>query len=109
MPIKLFFLLIFFILSAGAQAEEWSTVESKGVTILHRPALKTAAEEMAVIYPGIKSELEKSLNLEVNFSPAIILEDDHDRFLKMSGHTLVVGFAVPERFVIVIDGMLRVC
>ena len=103
MPIKIVFLLIFIILSTGAQAREWSALESRDVTILHSPALKTVAEEMAVIYPGIKSELEKSLSLEVNFSPTIILEGDHDRFLKMSGHPLVVGFAVPERSLIVID------
>jgi hypothetical protein len=96
-------MLIFIILSTGAQAKEWSTLENKGITILHGAALKIVAEQMAVIYPGIKSELEKSLNLEVNFSPTIILEDDHDRFLEMSGHPLVVGFAVPERLLIVID------
>ncbi|MFC1839278.1 peptidase MA family metallohydrolase [Thermodesulfobacteriota bacterium] len=103
MLIKLFPLLIFIILSTGVQAKEWSTVENKEIIILHSPALKTVAEEMAVIYPGIKSRLEKSLNLKVNFSPIIILEDNHDRFLNMSGHPLVVGFAVPGRYLIVID------
>lgn len=58
---------------------------------------------MAVLYPKLKSQLEKSLNLKVNFSPAIILEDSHESFLKMSGHPLVVGFAVPEKFLIAID------
>lgn len=103
MPIKLFLLLIFILLSTGANGKEWHTIENKELTILYTPALKTAAEEMAAIYPGIKSELEKSLNLKVSFSPTIIIEDDHDRFLEMSGHPLVVGFAVPERLLIVID------
>lgn len=103
MLIKLIPLLFLIIFSTDVHAKEWGTVESSGATILHTPALKLVAEELAVSYPKIKSQLEKSLGLKVNFSPAIVLEGSHESFLELSGHPLVVGFAVPERLLIVID------
>ena len=103
MLIKLFPLLFLLIFSTTVQAKEWRTIQSSEVTILHPPALIAVAEETAVSYPEIKSQLENSLGLEVNFSPVIVLEGSHESFLELSGHPLVVGFAVPERLLIVID------
>jgi len=87
----------------ATQAKEWSTLKNNEIIILHSKALKPVAEEVTIIYPRLKSELEKILKLKLNFSPTIILEDNHDNFFKMSGHPLVLGFAIPDRSLIVID------
>ncbi len=103
MPVKLFPLIIFIVFSTAAQGMDWSVIENKEVTILHSPSLKNAAEKIAGQYSQIKSDLEKSLGLQLNFSPVIVLEGNHDNFLEMSGHPLVVGFAVPDKLLAVID------
>jgi len=84
-------------------AEEPSAVRKNDVGVLFDDGLENAAEAVARIYPDIKSGLERAIGWEIDFYPRIYLVKDHERFELMAGHSLVVGYAVPEKMVIVID------
>lgn len=84
-------------------AEDLNTLRKDDVTILYDDGLENAAVSAARIYPDVKKTLEKIIGWEVDFNPVIYLVKDHERFIHMSGHPLVVGYAVPEKLLIVID------
>ncbi len=84
-------------------ARDLNSIRKGDVTILYDDGLEKAAESASRIYPDIKKGLEKILGWEVDFYPAVYLVKDHDRFQRMAGHPLVVGYAVPEKQLIVID------
>jgi hypothetical protein len=95
-----------FILSftaSHAQSVQRNLIEQKDVIILFDTGLQSVAEKVASFYPAIKSELEKSIGWKVNSRPEIVLIKDNETFQKMSGNPLIVGYALPDKGVIVID------
>ena len=70
---------------------------------MYDDGLENAAAAVVQTYPAIYDGLEKIIGWEVDFTPTIYLVNTHERFERMSGHSLVVGFAVPEKMLIVID------
>jgi hypothetical protein len=61
------------------------------------------AEEVAKVYPAIRAELEKSLPWETDFYPRIVLVKDRQVFLRAAGSKIFLAYAVPRRYLIVID------
>jgi len=61
------------IISVSANGEEMGFLPAEGVTVLFDKALAAGAEEVAKAYPLIRRELERNLQLEVDFSPTVIL------------------------------------
>lgn len=101
---KLFrFLLFLILLSSVCKAEDLNTFDNNDVTILYDNGLEKAALSTARIYPDVKNDLENKIGWEVDFKPVIYLVKTHESFQRISGHPLVVGFAVPEKMLIVID------
>lgn len=101
---KLFLPFLIFILFVTADhAEELNAVRQANVTVLFDTGLENAAVSVAGTYPDVKDGLEKIIGWKVDFSPTVYLVKTHERFLRMSGHPLVIGFAVPERMLIVLD------
>lgn len=89
--------------STVCHAADVNTLKKQDVTILYDKGLEKAAENIAQIYPVIKAALEKGIGWKIDFIPTIYLEKNHENFMRMSGHPLVVGFAVPDQLFIVID------
>ena len=101
---KVFLLIIVHILYISVcHAENLDSIQKDDVVILYDDGLENAAAAAARIYPVVKKGLEKALGWEVDFYPAIYLVKEHEHFQRMSGHPLVVGYAVPEKLLIVID------
>jgi hypothetical protein len=72
--------------------------------IVHYPArLENAAQQITRMYPSIKSELEQTLRLPVDFKPDIVLMNDRRRFRETTGNDLVVAVALPQRNLMVVD------
>jgi hypothetical protein len=71
--------------------------------VLYTPSLKAAAVEAAELYPGVRKSLEESLKWLIGFHPTLILVKDRRTFVRMAGSDLFVGYAVPERRLMVID------
>jgi hypothetical protein len=84
-------------------AEELNAVRKDNVAIIYDNGLENAAVSAGQIYPDIRQRLEKTIGWECDFYPSIYLVKDHEHFIRMSGHPLVVGYAVPDKLLIVID------
>lgn len=61
------------------------------------------AEEVVKMYPAIREELEKSLSWKTDFQPRILLIKDRHAFLQTAGSKIFLAYAVPRRYLIVID------
>ncbi len=84
-------------------ARNISAIETEVATVLFDKTLEPVAQEVLILYPAIRRELEDILYWDVDFRPSIVLVGRHDHFLQMSGHSSYVAYAVPEKFLIVID------
>jgi hypothetical protein len=96
-------LIILSFTASCAQSAERNLIEQKDVVILFDAGLQPVAEKAASFYPAIKSELEKSIGWKVDFRPEIVLIKDNETFQMMSGNPLIVGYALPDKGVIVIN------
>jgi hypothetical protein len=96
-------LLILILIPVGILYAQQNMLEQKDVTILFDNGLQPVAEETAGLYPVIKTELEGTIGWKINFKPVIVLIKDNETFQKMSGNNLIVGYALPDKDVIVID------
>lgn len=99
--LSLFTLLI--ILLNPLLAAETDTIQNEEVIVQFEEPLRNAAKEVAVIYPSVKAELEKTLGWELDFRPTVIIIKDRKTFQKMAGSDLVVAIAIPQKNLIVID------
>ncbi len=96
-------LIILMLFITVCHAEDLNSVRQNEVTIVFDDGLENAALAAARIYPEIKSGLEMIIGWKIDFYPTVYLVKDHKRFQLMAGHPLVVGYAVPEKMLIVID------
>ena len=74
-----------------------------GATILYAPAIHGAAEDVARLYPRVRSELAHTLNRRVDFPVTIVLVPDSRDFRQMAGNPYFSAFAVGEKALMVID------
>ena len=104
-PMKKTYLIIaiFILCITTCNARDLNAVRKDDVTILYDDGLENAAVSAIGIYPDIKKGLEKIFKWEIDFNPVIYLVKDHEHFQRMAGHPLVVGYAVPDKMLIVID------
>lgn len=96
-------IFLFAVLLKCAYAEDYHVFRTKDVNVLFEQPLKSAAKEVASLYPEIKKNLEAVLGWKLNLTPSILLIKKRERFLKMADNPVTVAFAVPERNLIVID------
>jgi hypothetical protein len=71
--------------------------------VLFPPILEQIAKETVQITPEIQKDLQKIFNWPFNFTPTVILMNDPHGFQQMTHSPLVVGFAVPQKDLVVID------
>ena len=98
-----FFILISMITASSLHAGNTSLIQTETITVFFDKTLKLTAQEVLRIYPAVKRELEANLFWTVDFRPSIILVGNRDQFLQMSGHSAYVAYAVPEKYLIVVD------
>ena len=100
----IFYLLFFFISSLGIlSADQAEILQTDEMTVVFEKPLEPVAEELAIVYPRIKAELERTLDWHVDFRPTLILVNNRERFIDMAGSSLVAAYAVPRRRLIVLD------
>jgi len=78
-------------------------LQKKDVIVLFQEPLKAAADEVADIYPAVKTRLENIFKWKINFVPTILLIKDAKTFQKMAGSSYIVAFAMPHKNLMVID------
>jgi hypothetical protein len=95
--------LLFIIFIQPLYADQTGIIQTDEVIVIFDEPLRIAAKEVADIYSGLKAELEKTFNWEVNFKPTVRLIRNRNLFQRMDGGDLIVAFAIPQKNWIVID------
>jgi len=104
------FLYVYFLLSSlfiihfcYAGSEQYSVIKTEYAVIRFNPELKGAADNVAEIYNRLTSELENTLKWRSDFIPEILLIKENKLFQQITGNAFFVAFAIPEKYLIVID------
>jgi len=97
------FLALLTLAATGSYAADFNHLKSNGVEVHFPPTLESAANETAQMTPEIKKDLQKIFNWSFDFNPTVLLMNDPKRFRRITHSPLVVGFAVPEKNLVVID------
>ena len=98
------FLIILLITSFQTlHAQQTDTIQTDEVVVLFEKPLRAAAEQALNIYPKIKADLENVFGWKLEFRPTIVLVNNRERFLQMTGNSLVVAYVIPQRSLMVID------
>jgi len=82
---------------------ENKVLQTKEVTVIFEERQKVAAEEVAKVYPLVKSELAENLGWSVDFKPTVLLDKGGETIKRNTGSDIFVGYAVPEKNLIVLD------
>ncbi|MBW2648444.1 MAG: hypothetical protein JRC53_01290 [Deltaproteobacteria bacterium] len=78
-------------------------LKTQGITVYFAKPLEAPAREILSIYPEVKGELEEMLGWQLGYRPNALLIKDRDRFEKMTGSSLFVAMAIPQKRLVVID------
>ena len=79
------------------------TLRREAIIVKFDTPLQGAAEEVAEIYPTIKSEIENTFGWKLDFRPTVIITKNKGAFQKAGSSPLIVAYAVPRKNLIVID------
>jgi len=104
--IKKFLLIVktaLILFSNCAQASDILVLENMDVKILFEAPLAQAAKEVADLYPHVRAVLEKDMGWNLGPKPMVLLIRDREHIQYMAANPLIVGFAVPNSNMIVID------
>ena len=100
--LPLFILLLMF-LSVGTLHAKTEMLKGNNVIILYDDSLSSIAREVDRMYPSLKSELSEVLQKNADFIPEVILVKTTESFRKIVGSDMILGFAEPDRNLIVLD------
>ena len=84
-------------------ADEPLLLETTELTVVYDKGLGQAAQQVSNQYPAIKQTLESMFQWPLNFRPTLVLINDQKKFRQLAGHDLVVGYALPQKYAVVID------
>jgi Peptidase MA superfamily len=100
--LPLFILLLVFV-SAGTLYAKTEMLRGENVIILYDDSLSSIAREVDRMYPSLKNELSEVLQKEADFIPEVVLIKTTESFRKIVGSDMILGFAEPDRNLIVLD------
>jgi len=84
-------------------AQQRNVIETAEVVVLFDEPLRSAAEVVADGYGSLKLELETILGWRVDFVPVVVLVQERNHFQRITGSSLVVAVAVPDKNLIIVD------
>lgn len=82
---------------------ENKVIQTKEVTVIFEGRQVVAAEEVAKVYPSVKSDLAENLGWRVDFRPTVLLDRGGETIKRNTGSDIFVAYAVPQRNLIVLD------
>jgi hypothetical protein len=101
--LTIFFVTLCVLLVAGAEAGELQSLQTEDVEVFFDASLRPAAKEVLHLYPIVRQDLESLFAWKLHLKPSVLLIKTRKDFLKISGDSLVVAFADPQKNLIVID------
>ena len=84
-------------------AQQRNVIKTADVVVLFDEPLRGAAEVVADGYGSLKLELETIFGWRVDFVPVVVLVQERNNFQRITGSSLVVAVAAPDRNLIIID------
>jgi len=81
----------------------FDSMDIGGAILQFKRDLQPAAEELAGMYPDLRSALVRRFGWPLDFTPTIVLADSRERFRRAAGSALIAAYAVPSRNLIVLD------
>ena len=84
-------------------AQQRNVIKAADVVVIYDEPLRGAAEVVADGYGSLKLELETIFGWKVDFVPVVVLVQERSDFQQITGTSLVVAVAAPERNLIIID------
>ncbi len=73
------------------------------VRVVHTPALKPLAAQIAAMSPSIIDSLESRLGLPFNLRPTVVPAPDRATFRRLGGREWFTAFALPRKQLVVLD------
>ena len=89
------------IIASGVSAD--MVLQTPQVRVVHDPALKPRAVQIAEMSPAIIRSLENKLGLPFNLLPTVVPAPGRAAFRQMGGREWFTAFAVPRRQLVVLD------
>jgi hypothetical protein len=84
-------------------AQQRNVIKAADVVVFYDEPLRRAAEVVADGYGSLKLELETILGWKIDFVPVVVLVQERTDFQRITGSSLVVAVAAPDRNLIIID------
>lgn len=78
-------------------------LKGEGLTIYYDPGNEESAQRFMKAYPAMKEDVEAALGWRLRARPTLNLVGDANEFQRMAGGSLVAGFAVPSKSLMVIN------
>lgn len=106
MAIRIFTLSLIFLIvsfSIPAYAVDFELIKTSEVTIKHEKGLSSVSNEIILLIPALKKEIQKRVGLPVNFHFGIIIYKDQETFRNLVKNDMIAAFAIPGRNLIVLD------
>jgi len=98
-----FLFLFFFLILLNPLLAENKVLQTGEVIVIFEEHQAGAAEEVAKVYPSVKSELAENLGWGVDFRPTVLLDRGGKTIRRNTGSEIFVAYAVPHRNLIVLD------
>jgi hypothetical protein len=98
-----FLILLLFVISTETLHAKAETLQGDHVIILSDDSLRAIAREVERMYPFLKAELGALLQIKPDFIPEVVLIKTTESFRKIVGSDMILGFAEPDRNLIVLD------
>lgn len=96
------FIFLIFILLNPLLAKN-KVLQTGEVTVIFEEHQVVAAEEVAKLYPSVKSELAGNLGWRADFRPTVLLDRGGKIIKRNTGSDIFVAYAVPQKNLIVLD------
>jgi hypothetical protein len=97
------FVLSILLMTSAVFAVEQSVLHTQDLVVVYDAGLESTGRQAAAAYPPIKRELETLFQWSLDLRPTLVLLKDNKRFRNLTGDTLVVAYALPNKNVVVID------
>ncbi len=96
-------ILLFVFISPDTLHAKSEMLQGDNVIILYDSSLSSIAHEVDRMYPSLKTELSEVLQKKADFIPEVVLVKTTEAFRKIVGSDMILGFAEPDRNLIVLD------
>lgn len=105
-PLRVLFIAVclgLLLLPPRALSAALQSLKTPELEVLCEDPSRSMAEEVITLYPAVTRALKTYIPWETDFIPRVVLQRDRHSFLKNAGGEIFLAYAVPRRYLIVLD------